>query len=102
MTLEPEVVKFVQAAVRLPPDRLRRIDRQWDKLSAERRVISEVVRETGAEIRLPGGGGGAGAARGGGVGGDPPRPAPRPAARGAAGGASIEPGRTWLLPGEGT
>src|SRR3954463_10059242 len=52
MTLEPEVVEFVQAAVRLPPDRLRRIDRQWDKLSAERRGISQVVRETGAEIRL--------------------------------------------------
>jgi hypothetical protein len=52
MPFEHDVVEFVQAAVRLPADRLRRIDRQWDKLSAERRVISEVVRESGAELRL--------------------------------------------------
>src|SRR3954449_10662890 len=52
MPFDPQLVEFVQAAVRLPPDRLRRIDRQWDKLSVERRVISEGVRETGAEIRL--------------------------------------------------
>jgi hypothetical protein len=52
MPFEPQVVEFVQAAIRLPADRLRRIDRQWDKLSAERRVMSEVLRETGAEIRL--------------------------------------------------
>jgi hypothetical protein len=52
MPLEPDVVEFVQAAVRLPPDRLRRIDRHWDKLGAERRVISELMREAGAELRL--------------------------------------------------
>jgi hypothetical protein len=52
MPLEPEVVEFVQAAIRLPADRLRRIDRQWDKLSAERRVVSGLVREAGAEVRV--------------------------------------------------
>ena len=52
MPLEPDVVEFVQAAVRLPPDRLRRIDRHWDKLGADRRVISELVREAGAEVRV--------------------------------------------------
>jgi hypothetical protein len=52
MPFEPSLVEFVQAAVRLPSARLRRIDRQWDKLGADRRVVSEVVREGGAEVRV--------------------------------------------------
>jgi hypothetical protein len=52
MPFESDVVEFVQAAVRLPSDRLRRIDRQWDGLVVERRVLSEVVREAGAGIRV--------------------------------------------------
>ena len=51
MPFEPDFVAFVQAAVRLPHDRLRRTDRQWDKLGAERRVLSGLVREAGAEVR---------------------------------------------------
>lgn len=52
MPFEPNLVEFVQAAVRLPSARLRRIDRQWDKLGADRRVVSELVREGGAEVRV--------------------------------------------------
>ena len=43
MPFPPEVEAFVQSAIRLPHRRLRRIDRQWDKLQDDRRVISEVV-----------------------------------------------------------
>jgi hypothetical protein len=43
MPFAADIEAFVQAAVRLPHERLRRIDRQWDSLSAERRVISELV-----------------------------------------------------------
>jgi hypothetical protein len=50
MPFDPDVESFVQAAVRLPHDRLRRIDRQWDKLTADRRVVSEVV-QGNAEVR---------------------------------------------------
>ena len=50
MPFDADVEAFVRAAVRLPHDRLRRIDRQWDKLSAERRVISELV-QASAELR---------------------------------------------------
>jgi hypothetical protein len=51
MPFTPEVEAFVHAAIRLPHSRLRRIDRQWDKLQADRRVISEVV-QANNEIRL--------------------------------------------------
>jgi hypothetical protein len=51
MPFPPDVEAFVQAAVRLPHRRLRQIDRQWDRLQAERRVISEVVQGSN-EIRL--------------------------------------------------
>jgi hypothetical protein len=50
MPFEADVVDFVQAAVRLPHDRLRRIDRQWDKLTADRRVVSEVI-QASSEVR---------------------------------------------------
>lgn len=43
MPFPADIEAFVQAAVRLPHGRLRKIDRQWDDLSAERRVISELV-----------------------------------------------------------
>jgi hypothetical protein len=51
MPFDPELEAFVQAAVRLPHDRLRRIDRQWDRLASDRRVISELVQASN-EIRL--------------------------------------------------
>jgi hypothetical protein len=51
MPFHPDVEAFVQSALRLPHDRLRRIDRQWDKLQSERRVLSEVVQGNN-EIRL--------------------------------------------------
>jgi hypothetical protein len=43
MPFPPEVEAFVQSAIRLPHSRLRQIDRQWDRLQADRRVVSEVV-----------------------------------------------------------
>jgi len=51
MPFPPEVESFVQSAVRLPHDRLRRIDRQWDQLQSERRVLSQVV-QGNSELRL--------------------------------------------------
>jgi hypothetical protein len=51
MPFHPDVESFVQSAVRLPHDRLRRIDRQWDKLQSERRVMSEVL-QGNSELRL--------------------------------------------------
>jgi hypothetical protein len=51
MPLDPHLVEFVQAAVRLPSARLRRIDRQWDKLGTDRRVVAQLVRESTAEVR---------------------------------------------------
>ena len=50
MPFPPHVEAFVQAAVRLPHSRLRQIDRQWDRLQADRRVVSEVVHNNN-EIR---------------------------------------------------
>jgi hypothetical protein len=49
--MDPDVELFVQAAVRLPHDRLRRIDRQWDRLASDRRVVSELVQGSN-ELRL--------------------------------------------------
>ncbi len=37
---------FVKAAVRLPRDRLRRIDREWDTMYAQRAVVSELVQSS--------------------------------------------------------
>jgi hypothetical protein len=39
----PDLDAFVQSAVRLPHERLRKIDRQWDKLIEERGVVRDVV-----------------------------------------------------------
>jgi hypothetical protein len=44
---------FVQSAVRLPHQRLRKIDRQWDKLFAERGVVRELMQsDNEARLRL--------------------------------------------------
>jgi hypothetical protein len=51
MPFNSAIEAFVQAAVRLPHDRLRKIDRQWDSLAAERRVVSELVQASN-ELRL--------------------------------------------------
>jgi hypothetical protein len=51
MPLHPDLEAFVQAAVRLPHDRLRRIDRQWDRLSPQRAVVSELVQASN-EVRV--------------------------------------------------
>jgi hypothetical protein len=51
MPFPPDVEAFVQAAVRLPHRRLRQIDRGWDKLQSDRRVISELI-QGDDEIRL--------------------------------------------------
>jgi hypothetical protein len=51
MPFHPDVESFVQSAVRLPHDRLRRIDRQWDKLQSDRRAMSEVI-QGNSELRL--------------------------------------------------
>ena len=50
MPFPPELEAFVQAAIRLPHSRLRQIDRQWDRLQTDRRVLSEVV-QSNNEIR---------------------------------------------------
>jgi hypothetical protein len=41
---------FVQTAVRLPADRLRRIDRAWERLAVERAIVSELV-QASQEVR---------------------------------------------------
>jgi len=43
MPLSPDLMQFVQAAVRLPQDRLKEIDRAWDRLSPHRAVVAELV-----------------------------------------------------------
>jgi hypothetical protein len=49
--MRPDLEAFVQAGVRLPHQRLRKIDRSWAVLSAERRVVSEVIQGS-EELRL--------------------------------------------------
>jgi hypothetical protein len=51
MPFDPDIEAFVHAAVRLPHGRLRKIDRQWDNLSTERRLIYELV-QAGDELRV--------------------------------------------------
>lgn len=50
MAFAPELIAFIQTAVRLPEDRLRRIDRGWERLGAERAVVSELVKDS-QEVR---------------------------------------------------
>ena len=44
MALSQEVSAFVQAAVRLPEERLRKVDRAWERLQPHSAVIAELVR----------------------------------------------------------
>jgi hypothetical protein len=48
--LPPHVLAFVQSAVRLPSERLKRIDRDWDQLFPHRMAVSEFVRSS-EEVR---------------------------------------------------
>jgi hypothetical protein len=50
MALTPELLTFVQAAVRLPYERLKKIDRNWDRFLAHRAVLTEFV-QSSAEFR---------------------------------------------------
>ena len=43
MAVAQEIMAFVQAAVRLPEERLRRIDRNWERLQPHRAVVAELV-----------------------------------------------------------
>lgn len=43
MTLSQELTAFVQTAVRLSEERLRRVDRTWERLHAHRAVVAELV-----------------------------------------------------------
>jgi len=43
MTLAPDLRAFVWTAVRLPEERLRRIDREWERLQPHRAVLAELV-----------------------------------------------------------
>jgi hypothetical protein len=44
MALSQEITAFVQTAVRLPEERLRRVDRAWDQLQPHSAVVAELVR----------------------------------------------------------
>ena len=46
MNLSPEVLAFVQSAVRLPEARLRQIDRGWDQLQPHRAVVAELLQNS--------------------------------------------------------
>lgn len=50
MGFPPELIAFIQAAVRLPEDRLRRIEREWERLAAERAIVSQLVKDS-QEVR---------------------------------------------------
>ena len=50
MGFPPELIAFIQTAVRLPEDRLRRIDREWERLGAERAIVSQLVQDS-QEVR---------------------------------------------------
>ena len=43
MALSPELTTFVQTAVRLSEERLRRVDRAWERLQPHRAVVAELV-----------------------------------------------------------
>jgi hypothetical protein len=46
MPLSPDLVAFVQSALRLPEERLKRIDRAWDQLQPHRAVLAELVQSS--------------------------------------------------------
>ena len=43
MAISPELTTFVQTAVRLSEERLRRVDRAWERLQPHRAVVTELV-----------------------------------------------------------
>jgi hypothetical protein len=43
MPLSPDLLGFIQSAVRLPEERLRAVDRVWDQLAPHRAVLVELV-----------------------------------------------------------
>jgi hypothetical protein len=43
MAISPELTAFVQTAVRLSEERLRRVDRAWEGLRPHRAVVAELV-----------------------------------------------------------
>jgi hypothetical protein len=50
MALAQELTAFVRTAVRLPEERLKRIDREWERLQPHRAVITELV-QASPELR---------------------------------------------------
>ena len=46
MPLSPDLMSFVQAAVRLPEERLKLVDRAWDQLHQHRSVLTELVQSS--------------------------------------------------------
>ena len=51
MTITPELKAFVQTAVRLPEDRLSRVDRDWERLQPHRAVVTELFQTGPEELR---------------------------------------------------
>jgi hypothetical protein len=51
MTITPGLKAFVQTAVRLPEDRLSRVDRDWERLQPHRAVVTEVIQTGPEELR---------------------------------------------------
>ena len=51
MTITPELKAFVQTAVRLPEDRLSRVDRDWERLQPHRAVVTELIQTGPEELR---------------------------------------------------
>jgi hypothetical protein len=47
MSLTPELMDFVRAAVRLPEHRLKAVDQAWDKLYPHRAVITDLAQREG-------------------------------------------------------
>jgi MoxR-like ATPase len=44
--LSPDLMAFVQSALRLPEERLKQIDRAWDQLYPHRAVLAELVQSS--------------------------------------------------------
>jgi hypothetical protein len=46
MAVPPEIRTFVQSAVRLPFERLKKVDREWDRLYPSRAVVAELIQSS--------------------------------------------------------
>ena len=46
MAVSPDIQAFVQSAVHLPSERLKRIDRDWDRLYPYRAVLAELIQSS--------------------------------------------------------